>query len=93
MDFEVVLGSKLEPKSIKNLFESVSKIRCDFEWVLDGSWTDFGSILEAKLGPSWAYVSAWTPQEEHHKNISKNTYNSSPGFQKSTESTYRASVS
>ena len=24
--------------------------------VLDGSWTEFGSILEAKLGPSWAYV-------------------------------------
>ena len=53
MDFGVVLGSKLEPKSIKNLFERVSKIRCDFEWLLDGSWTEFGSILEAKLGPSW----------------------------------------
>ena len=56
MDFGVVLGSKLEPKSIKNLFERVSKIRCDFEWLLDGSWTEFGSILEAKLGPSWGQV-------------------------------------
>ena len=53
MDLEVVLGSKLEPKSIKNLFKTLSKIRSDFEWILDGSWTEFGSILEAKLGPSW----------------------------------------
>ena len=53
MDLEVVLGSKLEPKSTKNLSKRASKIRYDFEWILDGSWTDFGSILEDKLGPSW----------------------------------------
>ena len=49
MDLGVVLRSKLEQKSTKNLSKRVSKIEYDFEWILDGSWTDFGSILEAKL--------------------------------------------
>ena len=49
----MVLGSKLDPKFTKNLSKSVPKIRYDFDWVLDGSWIEFGSILEAKLGPSW----------------------------------------
>ena len=53
MDFGVVLGSKLELKSTKKRSTRVSKIRYHFEWILDGSWTDFGSILEAKLEPSW----------------------------------------
>ena len=53
MDFGVVLGSKLEPKSIKNRSEMVAKIRYDFEWILDGSWAPLGPILEPKLGPSW----------------------------------------
>ncbi len=46
-------GSKLDPKSTKNLSKRVSKIRYKFECILDGSWTDFGSILKAKLVPSW----------------------------------------
>ena len=48
----MVLGPKFELKSTKNLSKRVSKIRYDFEWILDGSWTESGSILEAKLGPS-----------------------------------------
>ena len=53
MDFGVVLGAKLEPKSIENWSEMVSKIRYDFEWILDGSWIPLGPILEPKLEPSW----------------------------------------
>ena len=60
MDLGVVLGSKLEPKSTNKLSKTVSKIRSDFEQILDGSWTEFGPIweakLEAKLGPSWGQV-------------------------------------
>ena len=44
---------RLEPKSIKNRFIRLSKTRSNFEWILYGSWIDFGSILDAKLGPSW----------------------------------------
>ena len=46
-------GLKLDPKSIKNRFNKVFKTTSKFEWVLDGSWVDFRSILEAKLRPSW----------------------------------------
>ena len=53
MDFEVIFGAKLEPKSTKNLFKRVSKIRDKFECILDGSWVPLGPILEAKMGPSW----------------------------------------
>ena len=53
MDFGVVLGSKLEPKSRRNRFKRVSKIRYKFECILDGSWVPLGPILEAKMGPTW----------------------------------------
>ena len=42
-------GLQVGAKIHQNLSKRVSKIRYDFEWILDGSWTDFGSILEAKL--------------------------------------------
>ena len=35
-------GPKLEPKSIKKWFEKVLNSRQSFEWILDGSWIDFG---------------------------------------------------
>ena len=55
--FWSILGSKIDQKSIKNLFKNRSKIRCHFELILDGSWIDlddFGPKLGAKLGPSWS---------------------------------------
>ena len=42
-------GSKVVPKSIQKRIKMIY----DFEWILNGSWTDFGLILETKLGPSW----------------------------------------
>ena len=74
MDFGVVLRSKLEPKSSKNLSKRVSKRRSDFERILDASWTEFGSILDAMLGLCWGYVGSWVPRKEHSKNISKNMH-------------------
>ena len=56
MDFGVVLRSKLEPKSTKNRSKMVSKLRCKFECIFEGSWTPVGPILEAKMGPSWGHV-------------------------------------
>ena len=72
MDLGVVLASKLEPKSIKNLSKTLSKIRSDFEWILDGSWTEFGSILEAKLGPSWLQNRSKRGLKPMSKNDQKN---------------------
>ena len=40
-------------KSIKNRQTNTSKTRCNFELIFDGSQTNFGSILDAKLEPSW----------------------------------------
>ena len=56
MDFGVVLRSNLEPKSTKNRSKTVSKLRCKFECIFEGSWTPVGPILEAKMGPSWGHV-------------------------------------
>ena len=56
MDLGVVLRSKLEPKSTKNRSKTVSKLRCKFECIFEGSWTPVGPILEAKMGPSWGHV-------------------------------------
>ena len=70
MDFWLILGSKIDEKSMKNRSKNISKIRCDspahvltaggrifFTFSLqDGSWMSFGVDLEAKLGPSWDQV-------------------------------------
>ena len=53
MDFWVILGSKIDEKSIKNRSKNRSKIRCDLGSIFGGSWVDFGVDLGAKLGPSW----------------------------------------
>ena len=63
MDFGMVLRSKLEPKSTKNRSKTVSKLRCKFECVFEGSWTPLGPILEAKMGPSWGQVGAKNEEE------------------------------
>ena len=52
-DFGGFRGSKLEPKSIKNRSIMVSKTRSNFQWVLNGSWIDFGPILDQFWRPSW----------------------------------------
>ena len=54
MDFGVVLRSKLEPKSTKNRSKAVSKLRCKFECIFEGSWTPVAPSWEAKMGPTWA---------------------------------------
>ena len=53
MDFWLILGSKIDEKSMKNQSKNTSKIRCDLESIFDGSWVDFGMDLGAKLVPSW----------------------------------------
>ena len=53
MNFWMILGSKIDEKSMKNRSKKRSKIRCDLGSIFDGSWVDFGVDLEAKLGPSW----------------------------------------
>ena len=53
MDFWLILGSKIDEKSMKNRSKNRSKIRCDLGSIFDGSWVDFGVDLGAKLGPSW----------------------------------------
>ena len=65
-------GSKLEPKSIKNGFKKVLKTRSNFESILDRSWIGFGSILEAKLGPSWHQNRFQSGLETMSKNDQKN---------------------
>ena len=58
MDFWLILGSKIDEKSIKNQSKNRSKIRCDLGSIFDGSWVDFGVDLGAKLAPSWGQVGA-----------------------------------
>ena len=72
MDLRVVLGSKLEPKSTKNLSKRVSKIRYKFECILDGSWVPLGPILEAKMGPSWLQNRSKRGSEAMSKSNQKN---------------------
>ena len=55
-DFGVFRGSKLEPKSIKNLFKKVFETRYNSEWIWDCSWFDFSSILDLIWGASWGQV-------------------------------------
>ena len=56
MDFWLILGSKIDGKSMKNRSKNRSKIRCDLGSIFDGSWVGFGMDLGAKLGPSWDQV-------------------------------------
>ena len=49
----MILGSKINEKSMKNPSKNISKIRCDLGSIFGGSWVDFGVDLGAKLGPSW----------------------------------------
>ena len=49
----MILGSKIDEKSMKNRSKKRSKIRCDLGLIFGGSWVDFGMDLGAKLGPSW----------------------------------------
>ena len=49
----MILGSKIDEKSMKNLSKKRSKIRCDLGSIFGGSWVGFGVDLGAKLGPSW----------------------------------------
>ena len=56
IDFCLILGSKINWKSIKNHSKKESKIRCKLGWILDGSWTDLGAILGPSWGASWGQV-------------------------------------
>ena len=53
----MILGSKIDEKSMKNRSKNISKIRCDLGSIFDGSWmgfgVDLGGKVGAKLGPSW----------------------------------------
>ena len=77
MDFGVVLRSKLEPKSTKNRSKTVSRLRCKFECIFEGSWTPVGPTLEAKMGPSWGHVGpmlALGPLKKSIQKTSQKTY-------------------
>ena len=54
LDFLMILGSKINEKSIKNQWKKWSMTRWMLGWILDGSWTDFGWILGGFWEPSWA---------------------------------------
>ena len=43
------MGSKMEPKSIKNLMKICFDFCCDFEIVFSRSWIDFGSKNLSKM--------------------------------------------
>ena len=43
----------LGAKSTKNRSKTVSKLRCKFECIFEGSWIPLGAVVEAKMGPSW----------------------------------------
>ena len=58
MDFGVILGLKIDEKSMKNRSKNISKIRCDLGSIFDGSWMGFGVDLGGKLGSSWGQVGA-----------------------------------
>ena len=75
MDFGVVLGSKLEPKSTKNRSKRVPKTRSQFECILDGSWVPLGPILEAKMGPNWFQNRSKRGSEAMSKSNQKNDRN------------------
>ena len=63
----------------QNRSKKGSKIRCDFGWILEGSWSGFGAILErfwaqvggqvgAKLGPK---SEKWRSQDDVKKYVVK----------------------
>ena len=49
VEFSLILGSKINEKSIKNQLKKWSMTGWMLGWILDGSWIDFWWIL----GPSW----------------------------------------
>ena len=55
--FWLILGSKIDEKSMKNRSKNRSKIRCDLGSIFDGSWVGFGVVLAPKMEPSWAQKS------------------------------------
>ena len=64
------MGSEMCIRDSNKVFKTTSK----FEWILDGSWVDFRSILEAKLRPSW--VQNWShraskPISKHGQKIDR----------------------
>ena len=61
----------LVDKSIKNRSKKRSKIRCDFGWILEGSWSDLGSILGSSWEPSWGQVGTKSLQKSIQKVIQK----------------------
>ena len=71
MDFWVILGSKIDEKSMKNRSKNRSKIRCDLGSIFDGSWVDFGMDLGAKLGPSWDQVGIKIDKKRYQKKNEK----------------------
>ena len=76
--FGVVLKSKLEPKSTKNRLKTVSRLRCKFECIFEGSWTPVGPILEAKMGPSWGHVGPMLALGPLKKSIQKTSQTKNP---------------
>ena len=43
------MGSKMEPKSTKNLMKIRFDVCCNFETVFSRSWVDFGSKILSKI--------------------------------------------
>ena len=62
MDFWLILGSKIDEKSM-NRSKNRSKIRCDLGSIFIGSWMGFG----LDLAPSWGQVGTKIDQKSKLK--------------------------
>ena len=63
IDFGTHLGSKIDPKSIKNRSKNQSKKWYNFWSILEPTWLHFGRVLGAKLKPNW--------DQNGHQNVLK----------------------
>ena len=72
MDFWSIGESKIDANSFENRSRRRSKTRCKLGWSLDCSWIDLGSILEAKLEPSWHQNRSKMASKSMSKHVQKN---------------------
>ena len=64
----MILGSKIDEKSMKNRSKNRSTIRCDLGSIFGGSWVGFGVDLGAKLEPSWDQIAIKVDPTSDQKN-------------------------
>ena len=66
-----VRGSQVGGKIDQTSIQKVSKTRCDFECILDGSWIDFWSILGPSWTPSWAKLAPKSEERAYQDDVKK----------------------